>query len=198
MKATQATIRQRVEELLAIRLDGAQFWDLWQYAAEKQAAGEAPWAIPAGGKPISQRTLWRYIAQTDRLIAQSCREGRKKLLRRHLAQRRNLYAKCVSAGDYRAALAAADSEVKLLGLYDDELTRELAALRREVEGLKGARHGDGSGAAGVGGPPPGGGGPQGDGANAAAGPPEGGPRGPLPGGGDEAGPLADGLDALLG
>jgi hypothetical protein len=118
MKATRATIRQRVEELLAIRLDGAEFWDIRQYVSEKQAAGEAPWAVPEGDPPLCDRTLWRYLAEADRLIAESCRGGRKKLLRRHLAQRRNLYAKAVSAGDIRVALAAAESEARLQGLFD--------------------------------------------------------------------------------
>src|SRR5438094_8985432 len=117
MKATRATIRQRVEELLAIKLDGAEFWDIRQYVSEKQAAGEPPWAIPEGGRPLCDRTLWRYLAQADRLIAESCSEGRKKLLRRHLAQRRSLYAKAVSAGDVRAALAGLRDEAELLALY---------------------------------------------------------------------------------
>jgi hypothetical protein len=61
--------------------------------------------------------LWRYIARADQLIAESCRASRRKLLRRHLAQRRNLFAKALSAGDYRAALAAARDEAELEGLY---------------------------------------------------------------------------------
>jgi hypothetical protein len=117
MKPTKATVQQRVEELLAIRLDGAQFWDLWQYVAEKQAEGAAPWTVPVGGKPISQRTLWRYLARTDRLIAEACREGRRKLLRRHLAQRKHLYARAVNQGDVRSALAVLRDEAELHGLY---------------------------------------------------------------------------------
>ena len=68
MKPTQATIRQRVEELLAIRLDGAQFWDVRQYVSEKQAAAEPPWTIPEGGRPLCDRTLWRYLARVDRTL----------------------------------------------------------------------------------------------------------------------------------
>jgi hypothetical protein len=61
--------------------------------------------------------LWRYIGRADKLIAESCRTSRKKLLHRHLAQRRNLFAKAVSAGDYRTALAVAKDEAELQGLY---------------------------------------------------------------------------------
>ena len=57
MKPTQATIRQRVEELLSIRLEGATFVDARRYVAEKEAEGVAPWTIPEGGKPVSERIV---------------------------------------------------------------------------------------------------------------------------------------------
>src|SRR5262245_52936844 len=98
MKATQATIRQRVEEILSIRLAGAQYVDVRQYVAEKEAEAAPPWTIPEGGRPLSERTLWRYIEQADRRMAESGREGRKRLFRRHLAQRRHLYGLAVSQG----------------------------------------------------------------------------------------------------
>src|SRR5262249_47926914 len=71
------------------------------------------------GKPLSDGQLWRYIRRADQMIAESCRASRRKLLRRHLAQRRNLYAKAVSAGDYRTALAVVRDEAELQGLYAD-------------------------------------------------------------------------------
>jgi hypothetical protein len=125
---------RRVEEVLRIRLDGAEFWDVLQYIAEKQEAGEGIWAVPEGGKPIAQRTVWWYIQRADQLLAETFRNeaGRKKMRRRHLAQRRNLYAKAVSQGDIRAALSCLDSEAKLLDLYP----KPEDALRREVEELK--------------------------------------------------------------
>jgi len=142
MKATKATIRQRVEELLAIRLDGALFPDMRQYVAEKEAAGEAPWAIPEGGKPVSERTLWRYIALTEKLMAESVKESRKKLLRRHLAQRMSLYAKAVSQGDVRAALAVLRDEAELQGLYDADLYQQVEELKRQIEEIKHSGHPD--------------------------------------------------------
>lgn len=50
-----------------------------------------------------------------------------------MAQRRNLFAKSVSAGDCRTALAVLDSEARLLDLYPrpgDTLRRELDELKR--------------------------------------------------------------------
>jgi hypothetical protein len=118
-KATKATVAQRVEEVLRIRLDGAAYWDVLQYIAEKQQAGEAPWTIPEGGKPIAGRTVWWYIHKADQLLAETFRKeaGRKKLFRRHLARRENLYAKAVLQGDIRTALAVLQDAADLEGLY---------------------------------------------------------------------------------
>jgi hypothetical protein len=120
MKATQpnkATLDARVEEVLRVRLEGAAFWDVRNYVAEKEAAGEAPWTVPEGGKPVSVRTLWRYIAAGDRLIREDHRASRKRLLRLHKAQRRDIYAKAVAAGDYKAALSVLRDLGELEGLY---------------------------------------------------------------------------------
>jgi hypothetical protein len=116
-RANKATVQRRVEEVLRIRLDGAEFWDVREYAREKEAETGSVWELPEGGKPLSDGQLWRYIGQADKLIASSCRASGKKLLRNHLAQRRNLYAKAVAAGDYRTALTIKKDEAELLGLY---------------------------------------------------------------------------------
>jgi hypothetical protein len=113
MRATKAQVGARVEEILRIKLDGAEIWDLREYVKEKVEAKDPLW----GDSPLSDMTLYRYARLADELIAESCRGGRKRLLRRHLAQRRNLFAKAVSAGDYRTALAVAKDEAELQGLY---------------------------------------------------------------------------------
>jgi hypothetical protein len=120
MKArpTKAQVEARVDEILRIRLDGAEFWDLREYVREKEQEEGSPWQLVEGQKPLSDSQLWRYLAKADKEIAASCRASRKKLVRRHLAQRRNIFGKAMSAGDYRAALAALESEAKLQGLFD--------------------------------------------------------------------------------
>ncbi len=120
--ATSAVVALRVEEVLRIRLDGAEFWDVREYAREKEKEEGSAWELPEGEKPLSDGQLWRYIAKADELVKASCLSSRKKLLRRHLAQRRNLYAKSVSAGDTRAALAVLDSEARLLDLFPNKDT----------------------------------------------------------------------------
>jgi hypothetical protein len=116
-KASSAIVRRRVEEVLRIRLDGAEFWDIREYAREKEAEEGSDWHLPEGGKPLSDNALWAYVRKADKLIAESSRSSRKKLLRNHLAKRRNLYAKAVAAADIKTALSVLDSEAKLLGLF---------------------------------------------------------------------------------
>src|SRR5262245_12864078 len=117
MRATDPIIRLRIEDVLRIRLDGAEGWDVRRYVAEMEAAGTPPWAVPEGGKPLSERQIRRYVEAADRLIDESCRTSRKKALRRHLAQRRSLYARALNKGDERTALAVLADLAALEGLY---------------------------------------------------------------------------------
>jgi hypothetical protein len=104
MRATKATIRQRVEEVLTLRLSGAEFWNIRQFAAEQQ------WGV-------SERQLWRYVERSDAILAEHLEADRDKIVRRHVAMRRSLYARAMQTGDWRAALAVLDCEAKLLGLF---------------------------------------------------------------------------------
>jgi hypothetical protein len=139
VKATKAIVARRVEELLRIVLDGAEMWDVREYVREKEQEEGSAWELPPGGKPLSDSQLWRYLARVNQLIAESCRASRKKLLRRHLAQRRNLYAKAVSQGDLRTALAVARDEAELQALYPDkdaEATKRIASLEKELHEIR--------------------------------------------------------------
>lgn len=136
-KPSPAIVKQRTEELARIILDGAEPpWDTCAYVREKEAEPGSAWEVLVDGKPLSESQIRRYVAKANDLIGESCRARRKQLLRRHLARRRNLYAKAVSQGDIRAALACLDSEAKLLGLFDDEVTRLIDQLQKDIETLK--------------------------------------------------------------
>ncbi len=118
MKATKAEIAQRVNEILEIRLAGARFHDIVQYASEKQ------WGV-------GERQLWNYVRASDERLAQTLEPDRERLLSRHLGQRQYLYAHAVSAGDYRAALSMLRDEAELQGLYPP------AKVKAEHTGAKG-------------------------------------------------------------
>lgn len=123
-KCTRLQRMQRVNELLRIRLDGAELYDVREYVHEKQKDPNSCWHNPALTRPLSDATIYRYLRLADDELKKSCRHGRQRMLRLALARRRALYARAVNAGDYRTALACARDEAELLGLYptpDDAL-----------------------------------------------------------------------------
>lgn len=103
-KADKLTLKKRVEEILQMRLLGAEFTDIKAHAQQQE------WKV-------SERQLWRYIARGDKLLAATLEIDRGKLLNKHLAQRRALYARAVAASDYAAAIRILKDECDLLGLY---------------------------------------------------------------------------------
>jgi len=103
-RANDAEVAKRIEEVLQRRLEGVDFPELQQYAREQE------WNI-------SDRQLWRYVAQADELMAKTLDADREKLFRRHIHQRRSLYARAVKDGDHRTALAIIRDEAQLFGLY---------------------------------------------------------------------------------
>src|SRR5262249_54485012 len=105
MKSTKAEVTKRVEEVFTLRLGGAEFADIREYA---QAAEQA-WGVSDG-------QLWRYIAAADKLVKERFDARAEHLLARHLLQRRQLYAHALGAGDFRTALAVLKDEAALEGL----------------------------------------------------------------------------------
>jgi hypothetical protein len=189
MKSTKAEVRKRVEEVFKLRLGGANFADIVQYAS----APEQSWGV-------SERQVWNYIRAADKLIVERFDARAAYLLNRHLLQRNQLFAHAMGAGDFRTALAALQDEAKLEGLYpatrreftgkdggpihttvvltDDERARAVATILARL----------GAGGAG----------PPGHGAGKPAGPAVGRPERHPDGGPDDPGPLADGVPRLFG
>jgi hypothetical protein len=106
MKATKAEVRQRVSEVLKLRLGGAEFHDIREYAA-----------APERGWGLSDSQLWRYISAADKLCKDYFDAKADHLLSRHLLQRRQLYAHAIGTGDFATALRVLQDEAKLEGLY---------------------------------------------------------------------------------
>ena len=106
-QADKATVSLRVDEVLRIRIDGAQFHDVVQYAAEK-------------GWNLKERQIREYMRRADALLTERRDKNRRQIIARRLAQRESLYARAVNAADYRTALAILDSADKLRGLFPTE------------------------------------------------------------------------------
>ena len=103
-KSDALEVAKRVEEVLRIRLDGAQFHDLREYAVEKE------WGV-------SDTQLRRYQQRADELLIARHEDDRPALIARHAAQRAMLFARSVNAADYRTALSVLADEARLRGLY---------------------------------------------------------------------------------
>jgi hypothetical protein len=114
-KAEAAAVALRVQEVLRIRLDGAQYHDVVQYASEK-------------GWGVGERQIRNYIQRADELLVERQDKSRKRLIARRLAQRESLFARAVNAADYRTALAILDSADKLRGLFPERDLKELVKL----------------------------------------------------------------------
>ncbi len=104
-RADNAEVNRRVAEILQMRLLGAEFHDIASHAAEQ-------------GWNVSERQLWRYIQAGDKQLAATLDKDRERLLNRHLAQRRALFARAMSVSDYGTARAVLKDEAELLHLYD--------------------------------------------------------------------------------
>jgi hypothetical protein len=106
MKSSNLEVAQRVEEVFKLRLGGAEFADIRQFASD-----------PEQNWNVSDRQIWRYIKSADKLIKERFDARAEHLLNRHLLQRRTLFAHAMGSGDFRTALAVLQDEAKLEGLY---------------------------------------------------------------------------------
>jgi hypothetical protein len=106
MKSDKATILQRVEEVLQLRLLGAGLPDIRRRASEQQ---------PAWG--VCDRQLQRYIQASDKRLAEILDKNPERLLNLHIAQRQALYARCMAANDFSNARAVLKDLGELLNLY---------------------------------------------------------------------------------
>jgi hypothetical protein len=106
MKSSKAEVLKRVNEVFQLRLGGAEFLDIREYAD----APERAWGV-------SDTQLRRYVAAADALCKERFDARADHLLSRHLLQRRTLYAHAMGAGDFRTALAVLKDEAELEGLY---------------------------------------------------------------------------------
>jgi hypothetical protein len=139
-RADKAQVARRIDDVLRIRLDGAEFWDVREFVREKEKEAGSAWFLAEGEGPLSDGQIRRYQQRADRLMLASHERSRKKLFRRHLAQRRNLYARAATTGDLRVALACLESEAKLAGLaLPDKVALTDPTGKKEYAPLTGAQ-----------------------------------------------------------
>jgi hypothetical protein len=117
-RVDRAEYMKRIDAVLRIRLDGAQFHDVFQFVAEK-------------GWNLSERQVRNYMRAADNLLAEHQQTSRRRIIALHIGRREALYARAVNAADYRTALAVASDLAKLQGVY--ALAEEAAEQGRRGE-----------------------------------------------------------------
>jgi hypothetical protein len=118
-QANKLLSRQRAEQVIKLKLAGATFPDIREFAQRDDPEAGTPWLGPSG-KPLSDRQLWRIVGVADDLYAASLEKDREKLVAHHVLLRRLIRARSLEQGDNRTALAAAADECRLLGLYPEQ------------------------------------------------------------------------------
>src|SRR5262245_41663861 len=106
---SKGEIMKRVEEALQILLLGGEFMDVRNHAEENK------WGVGA-------TQIRRYMSKAYDLIQKRAEKDKGRLLARHLMQRRTMYARAMEQNDIRAALAVAQDEAELIGLYPPKKT----------------------------------------------------------------------------
>jgi hypothetical protein len=140
-KADNAVIAARVSEVLTLMLAGASRSDILRYSSEASKPGDPGTVRPWG---LTSRQIETYMKRAHELLEEHAEKDRGRLLRLHLSQRQDLYARALHSGDVRAALAVVKDLDELLGYYPPksvELTGEIA-LRHLAEKVKALSDGD--------------------------------------------------------
>jgi hypothetical protein len=121
-KASKAQTAARVEDIVQVRLDGAfLFSQIREYVIGQSKEEGSPWHRPNGAELLSDVQLRRLVRQADEIIHETFDRKRRRHFTRHLAQRRNLYARAVTSGELSTALAILKDEADLLGFYTQKI-----------------------------------------------------------------------------
>ena len=107
-KADSVLKEQRISDVLQMRLAGAQFHDILQYAKENWGAGS------------SRSQVCLYIQWTNEALAKARDKDREKMITLGLARRESIYANCVRGGDYGTALSTLKDISALEGHYPEK------------------------------------------------------------------------------
>jgi hypothetical protein len=138
-RADNALVERRLTDLLRIRLDGAERWDICDYVRAKEGEEGSPWHVGKGATPLSESQIWRYLQKADEEIERTFERSRKRLLRRHVAKLNHLYGRATTSGELsvaRVILKDLAEVQRLLPSPADLLQRALDELTRRMDQLE--------------------------------------------------------------
>jgi hypothetical protein len=128
-----------VEDILGVRLDGGEWYDVRDYVRAKEQEQGSLWVLAEGETPLSGSQIRRYQQRADQLILESHEHSRKRLFRQHMAMLRRLYSRAVISGELRTALSVLQDIGQRARLYPGgdteqrlrDIERQLRRLRRQ-------------------------------------------------------------------
>ena len=135
-KADKALVARRVDDLLHVLLDGARWWDVLEFVRAREKEQASAWFVADGDNPLSDSQIRRYQQAANKQIDESFERSRKKNIRQHVAQVRNLFARAVTTGDLRTALACRRDLGEMMGLYPPKKLASTTADGQDVEPIK--------------------------------------------------------------
>ena len=118
--ATPVIGRARKLEIVQLRLNGAQWYEVLEWIRTREAepvTEKNPANCWTSEYKLSLASVFWYIGEADKIISELAEINRDRAYKKHLAQRQNLYAKAVNMGDIGNALRVLDSMAKLQDLF---------------------------------------------------------------------------------
>lgn len=112
-----------VDEVLRLRLDGAQLHDLIAHAAEA-VDGKPRWDLTPG-------EIASAADRADALIVARAETNHARAVAMHVARREALYARAVTSGDYSTALAVLRDLGNIQVVYPSAKVAELLELCKD-------------------------------------------------------------------
>jgi hypothetical protein len=106
MRSSDATVQQRVEQIVELRLLGATLADVRRFASQQ----EPPWEL-------SDRQLQRLMQKSNKEIARLTDRNVKHRFNLHVARREALYARAVAMNDFGTAARILRDLGELESLY---------------------------------------------------------------------------------
>src|SRR5262245_56453076 len=86
MKADKALAEARVNDLLAVVLDGGRRWDVVEYVRTQEQEAGSLWFVAEGATPLSDAMIRKYLTRTYKVLESAHEKNRQRLFRHHVAK----------------------------------------------------------------------------------------------------------------
>lgn len=113
VKATKQLVHLRVIAIMRLRLKGASFEAICEYAQQNDPDTNRPWHL-------SRIQLRNYCDKAERMMKSYRSDSRDKLINHHLAVRWDMFAECRANGQIETALGIVKDIARIESVYPSE------------------------------------------------------------------------------